>query len=383
MVNELNESSCSVLGTGEGISRPISPPQTGNQREPPVATNPTKYGYASESPTATDVKTLVTLYNSFNNSTNQSFNSSQTNLVILNNSNLVNNPQNSNNSNSNPIDISGADARADSPLPIAGAADTVQAIINISSINVIPDNSTLKHTPIHNNSIQIISTNHYNNNRNINNNNNSNNNSNNSKMPTLSSIAGDNDRNNNNNNDIYGHRYSADTKRIYNFTMIELPGEVQSILNLDSNFGFPTSNDKLPLVNIIKDLEGCVNGVKDDQLSNDQLSEWRNNLRTRGVNIVINYIKNRRVIKRNQKRHSRFIKNIRVTKKFLTLQKELLVMRSDIGNSTVVMYREEYQREMNKRVNDEETYQKTGRDPTLTAGLGHQINQKHSGERPD
>ncbi|XP_044582965.1 uncharacterized protein LOC123263984 [Cotesia glomerata] len=39
-------------------------------------------------------------------------------------------------------------------------------------------------------------------------------------------------------------------------------------------------------------------------------------------------------------------------------------MRSDKGNSTMVMYREEYQREMNKLVNDEETYQKTGRDPT-------------------
>lgn len=153
-------------------------------------------------------------------------------------------------------------------------------------------------------------------------------------------------------------------QRIYNYTNVDLPDKVQEILNLDSNFGLPTLHQNLPVVSIIKDLEGCVSRVKDDQLSNDQLMEWKNNLRARGVNVVTNYIKDRRSNMKNQKRHSLLLNNIKATKKFLAHHKEVVVMRSDKGNSTVVMHREEYRREMNKLVNDTKTYRKTGRDPT-------------------
>ncbi|XP_046435222.1 uncharacterized protein LOC124187022 [Neodiprion fabricii] len=152
--------------------------------------------------------------------------------------------------------------------------------------------------------------------------------------------------------------------RIYNFTDTVLPSEVQKILELDFNYGLPTTNINQPVVTIIKDLEGCIDKVKDDELSNEGLTEVKNNLRARGVNIVTNHIKYQRRSNSNHKKNFNLVKNIKVTRNFFKQHEDLLVMRSDKGNSTVVMYKEEYLTEMNKLVGDRKTYEKIKRDPT-------------------
>ncbi|XP_046435958.1 uncharacterized protein LOC124187815 [Neodiprion fabricii] len=152
--------------------------------------------------------------------------------------------------------------------------------------------------------------------------------------------------------------------RIYNFTDTVLPSVVQKILDLDFNYGLPTTNINQPVVTIIKDLEGCIDKVKDDKLSNEGLTEVRNNLRARGVNIVTNHIKYQRRSNSNHKKNFNLVKNIKVTRNFFKQHEYLLVMRSDKGNSTVVMYKEEYLTEMNKLVGDRKTYEKIKGDPT-------------------
>ncbi|CAD6225722.1 GSCOCG00011855001-RA-CDS, partial [Cotesia congregata] len=54
-----------------------------------------------------------------------------------------------------------------------------------------------------------------------------------------------------------------------------------------------------------------------------------------------------------------------VTKKFLKENSDLVVSKSDKGNSTVIMFKEEYEREMGVLINDRTTYQPLHRDPTL------------------
>ncbi|CAD6207985.1 GSCOCG00010260001-RA-CDS, partial [Cotesia congregata] len=52
-----------------------------------------------------------------------------------------------------------------------------------------------------------------------------------------------------------------------------------------------------------------------------------------------------------------------ITKKFLKERPELIVARADKGNTTVVMFKDEYDREMRKMLDDRETYKLLNKDP--------------------
>ncbi|KAH0537965.1 hypothetical protein KQX54_002128 [Cotesia glomerata] len=136
--------------------------------------------------------------------------------------------------------------------------------------------------------------------------------------------------------------------RIYNFTDTVLPNDVQRILNLDFNYGLLQVNVGQPLIRIIKDLEGSISKVKDNTLLEEGLSEFRNVPRARCVNVVTNHINYQRRRKSNQSADLKVLKDIKFTKSFLKHHEDLVVMRSDKDNSTVVMYKEEYNREMKK-----------------------------------
>lgn len=160
------------------------------------------------------------------------------------------------------------------------------------------------------------------------------------------------------------HLNNSDEKVIYNFTNRSLPAAVERILKLDSNFGLPTDQIDPPIVKIIKDLEGCINKVKADGLTNDELIDCKNNIRARGVNVITNFIKGRQRGKCASKQTLKIIKDVKATKEFLKQNVDLIVMRSDKGNSTVIMLKEEYIKEMNVMVNDVNTYIKVKVDPT-------------------
>ncbi|XP_044585992.1 uncharacterized protein LOC123266029 [Cotesia glomerata] len=153
--------------------------------------------------------------------------------------------------------------------------------------------------------------------------------------------------------------------KIFNFMDVILSDPVRRILTLDGNFGLVPPPNKSPIVNVIKDFEGCLCKVKIDDFNNDELNEFRNNLRARGVNIITNYLKNQ-----HRRRSTRVkdpninSKDVKLTRDFLRENDDLIVTRSDKGNATVVMRKQEYLDEMNTMVTDESTYIKTRVDPT-------------------
>ena len=120
-------------------------------------------------------------------------------------------------------------------------------------------------------------------------------------------------------------------------------------------FALPLCNADIPIPTIIKDLEYCVQTC----LNND---DERNSLRAQCINSITNYVsksKNIRVNNSNQ-----ILKDFKTCKLFLKAHPELIVMRSDKGNTTVIMNRTEYINGMYDLLADCRTYKILMNDPT-------------------
>ncbi len=85
-------------------------------------------------------------------------------------------------------------------------------------------------------------------------------------------------------------------------------------------------------------------------------------IRAEITNIITNYLHGFKVTKESDKMLLRFFYN---TKKFLKENKQIVVVKSDKGNKTVVMNKSEYEEKMEQLVNDKKTYVELTEDPTL------------------
>ncbi|XP_046626164.1 uncharacterized protein LOC124307959 [Neodiprion virginianus] len=161
---------------------------------------------------------------------------------------------------------------------------------------------------------------------------------------------------------LNGIRLPDANKCVFNYTNRELPKQVYRTLSLEPNFGLQIQNKITIVPEVIKDLEYCISAVKLDNCNEADLSAVKENLRSKSINILSNFCKGQ---SRSEDRLM-LNKDLTVTKKFLRENEDLVVSRSDKGNSTVIMFREEYEREMSALISDRTTYLPLHRDPTLT-----------------
>ncbi|KAI4489735.1 hypothetical protein M0804_003917 [Polistes exclamans] len=158
--------------------------------------------------------------------------------------------------------------------------------------------------------------------------------------------------NNNNNN--------KQNTVIFNYTDVQLPNEVEEIINLEPGFGIPIKPKEVQVNTLIKDLEYGIKNITIENGDEKIIKDTQNNVRTKAVNIITNYLKKNNLNIHNNRINS----NFRKTKQFLKQNPEIIVTRSDKGNNTVIMKKDEYLKEMEKLLEDKNTYSLLNKDPT-------------------
>lgn len=123
-------------------------------------------------------------------------------------------------------------------------------------------------------------------------------------------------------------------------------------MGLGPKFGLPVTKNEIPIPNIIKDLEACIN-------AQDSTEGEKNILRAQTTNILTNHYRKGDPISQRT-----ILKKANATKKFIKEHPELMISRSDKGNSTVIMLKDQYHEKVNEMLNDTNTYEKINRDPT-------------------
>ncbi|CAD6218317.1 GSCOCG00012914001-RA-CDS, partial [Cotesia congregata] len=145
----------------------------------------------------------------------------------------------------------------------------------------------------------------------------------------------------------------------FNFTDVQLLKEVEGILTLEPGFGIPLTPRQVPVEVLIKDLE---NGLRFVDIAGSDLKavkEEQSNIRSKVVYLISNYYR-----KNHRKQSTGIIADFKATKYFLKKHPDLIITRSDKGGNTVIMYKEEYQKEMYKLLEDKDTYLQLNKDPT-------------------
>ncbi|XP_044751669.1 uncharacterized protein LOC123311665 [Coccinella septempunctata] len=141
-------------------------------------------------------------------------------------------------------------------------------------------------------------------------------------------------------------------KYVKNYTNLDIPGEVKSVIGLGSKHGIVPC--RLPMVDVVKDIESCI--------SSAPITEEEKNLcRVECTGAVNNYLKRHDKV---DKFRFPYKKYLRCTNEFIQNNPEIIITESDKGNCTVVMFKEEYIRGVTGLLEDEETYKPLNKDPT-------------------
>ncbi|XP_044760279.1 uncharacterized protein LOC123317735 [Coccinella septempunctata] len=141
---------------------------------------------------------------------------------------------------------------------------------------------------------------------------------------------------------------------LFNYTSLEIPIDVAHTLSMGPNFGINELKHEFSIPRVLKDFEYCIRGIT----SSDDI---KNTLRAQATNIITNHYRNPKNF-----RGDYMVKNFKETRRFLEDNPDILVMRSDKGNSTVIMYRDEYVDSMYSLLSDVTMYRVLNKDPTLT-----------------
>lgn len=117
---------------------------------------------------------------------------------------------------------------------------------------------------------------------------------------------------------------------LYNYvTDLTLPPTVERILSLGPKFSLPLTLKDINIPDIISDVEECINSSCHSQTTKETI-------RGKGINILTNIYyeaKYGNVLPQNKE----LMKDITICKRFLKQHPEIIVCKSDKGNSTVIM----------------------------------------------
>ena len=146
---------------------------------------------------------------------------------------------------------------------------------------------------------------------------------------------------------------------IHNGTQKELPQETAVLLSLGPKFALPYKHiQETPIFHLIADIEAVIQTNPNEAIQNSNRCMIVNNMQN-----YINRIQHHPIPNDPLERFCHSASKI--TRKFLKENPDVAVLQSDKGNKTVLMTIADYQTRMLALLNDNETYLKIDRDPTL------------------
>lgn len=137
---------------------------------------------------------------------------------------------------------------------------------------------------------------------------------------------------------------------VENLSDTEIPDYVNCIIGLGHNFGLPYEFKRLP---IIKTLSAVENALYKNPMADE--------IRAKIVNITRNFTNN---YKRSKNSDKFLLLMVNKTKKFIAQNEQIVIIKADKGNKTIIMNKSDYNRAMEKLLSDGNTYKKTKRNPT-------------------
>lgn len=159
--------------------------------------------------------------------------------------------------------------------------------------------------------------------------------------------------------DIEKSPFTLQSKKEFIFNYVdelELPLEVERMLCVGPNFSLPIELRDINIPALIADFEDCIQ-------KNVDCVKKREVIRSKGINIITNFY-HQVSITDCLPTNINILKDFKITQQFVKNHPEILIGRSDKGNTTVVVKREEYFNEMKKMFDDKSLYATLNSDPT-------------------
>lgn len=139
-------------------------------------------------------------------------------------------------------------------------------------------------------------------------------------------------------------------KWLKNLTDVQLPHNTKMLLSLGPKFGITPSLRDFSIIHLLADIEYII-----EQEENGRTINLK---RANVTNIITNYI-------RKHQGNTQLLNNIlKETRTFLKEHPEIIGLKADKGNTTVVMYEQHYDELAKQLLSDNTYYQPLPRDPT-------------------
>ncbi|XP_062706267.1 uncharacterized protein LOC134287713 [Aedes albopictus] len=147
-------------------------------------------------------------------------------------------------------------------------------------------------------------------------------------------------------------------KAIHNGTQVNIPPETQVLLSLGPKFALPqTKTDPIFFYHMLADVEEILKSNPDTTV--------QDRTRCAITNSILNYLHHNDNRNRELDPLVKFCSNAeRITRRFLSENPTIVVLKSDKGNKTVLMETQDYKTKMLELLQDRSTYEPISRDPT-------------------
>jgi len=139
---------------------------------------------------------------------------------------------------------------------------------------------------------------------------------------------------------------------LVNLSSVNIPHEVQCLLQLGDNFSMPSYNKEKMVIDLIKSVES--NTLKFDV-------DTQSSIRNRAISILNSFSL---LTPEKNSTNQRVRELFRTCKMFIKNNSNIIVTRADKGNTTVMLDRSEYIRSIKEMLQDTNTYIKIKKDPT-------------------
>lgn len=145
-----------------------------------------------------------------------------------------------------------------------------------------------------------------------------------------------------------------DEKMFKNLTTLNIPTETMMLLSYGSKFALPITNkNQLPLIQILSEVENIIDNIDEEEKVNQ---------RGKITNVITNFLK--KPVRKTK--IEKILTQAKITTdKFLKLNKNIIITKSDKGGTTVVMFKDDYHNKMIDLLNDTTTYVIVPEDPTI------------------
>lgn len=129
-----------------------------------------------------------------------------------------------------------------------------------------------------------------------------------------------------------------------NLTDTTVPPEMENLLSLGSKFALPFSNSKIPIFDIISDIELILKNIKSEKTKDC-------------IRIKVAHSIRKFQLHNNTNKLDKLIFGFaNITKRFLEVNRDIIVVPADKGNITVIMSKSEYESTISELLCDSQTY---------------------------